>query len=110
MNFDSLAGFLAALALAPCASADMLLRISDSVTVWNVGIAWTDGTNWYWQGWDRFPGVSPPWNPIAQPEVVTRAAIDARPVVVVSPPPPPPPPKTYRFTVAGETVTVQAAQ
>jgi len=76
---------IAAVLLARAASADMLLRISDSVTVWNGGIAWTDGTNWYGQGWDRFPGVSPPWNPV----VAEAPAPAPAPVTVAVQQPPP---------------------
>lgn len=96
----------AALAIAPCASADMLLRISDSVTVWNGGIAWTDGTNWYGQGWDRFPGVSPPWNPVVAeapapaPAPVTVAVQQPRPVRQE------PPPRRLELGFNGEAVDI----
>lgn len=96
----------AALAIAPCASADMLLRISDSVTVWNGGIAWTDGTNWYGQGWDRFPGVSPPWNPVVAeatapaPVPVTVAVQQPRPVRQE------PPPRRLEMGFNGEAVEI----
>jgi len=50
--------------LVSSASADMMLRLSDSVLLWNGGVAWNNGNGWYGQGWDHFPGVNPPWNPI----------------------------------------------
>ena len=97
---------IAAVFLARAASADMLLRISDSVTVWNGGIAWTDGTNWYGQGWDRFPGVSPPWNPVAPepappaPAPVTVTVAQPRPVRQE------PPPRRLELGFNGEAVEI----
>jgi hypothetical protein len=74
------------LVIVSSAKADLLLRLSDSVTVWNGGIAWNNGNGWYGQGWDRFPGVSPPWNPVAaEPPTLPPAA----PVVTVVPEPVP---------------------
>jgi hypothetical protein len=97
---------IAAVLIARAASADMLLRISDSVTVWNGGIAWTDGTNWYGQGWDRFPGVSPPWNPVA-PEPAPPAPA---PVAVTVAQPRPvrqePPPRRLELGFNGEAVEI----
>lgn len=97
---------IAAVLLSRAASADLLLRISDSVTVWNGGIAWTDGTNWYGQGWDRFPGVSPPWNPVA-PEPAPPATA---PVAVTVAQPRPvrqePPPRRLELGFNGEAVEI----
>lgn len=97
---------IAAMLVVRAASADLLLRISDSVTVWNGGIAWTDGTNWYGQGWDRFPGVSPPWNPVA-PEPAPAAPA---PVAVTLAQPRPvrqePPPRRLELGFNGEAVEI----
>lgn len=71
------------------ARADLLLRLSDSVTVWNGGIAWNNGNGWFGQGWDRFPGVNPPWNPVvAEPATMPPAAsvvVEAPEPVLVAP-------------------------
>lgn len=97
----------AALLVVPSAHADLLLRISDSVTVWNGGIAWTDGTNWYGQGWDRFPGVSPPWNPVTPEQSVAPAPA---PVAVTVQQPRPvrqePPPRRLEMGFNGEAVEI----
>lgn len=79
---------VAAMLLAPSAHADMLLRLSDSVIVWNGGIAVNNGNGWYGQGWDRFPGVNPPWNPVTQPVPEPQPVA---PVVIVEPEPMPAP-------------------
>jgi len=57
------------LAITPTASADAVFRISDGLYVWSgpggTGMAnrLSEG-NWVGSGWDSFPGVSPPWNPV----------------------------------------------
>jgi hypothetical protein len=57
------------LAITPAASADAVFRISDGLYVWSgpggTGMAnrLSEG-NWVGSGWDSFPGVSPPWNPV----------------------------------------------
>lgn len=81
---------IATLAVASTAHAEVLFRLSDSMWVWNGGFAADIGNGWIGSGWDRFPGVSPPWNPVGTVEV-------APPPVVVVPMPqpvlPPPPPQ-----------------
>ena len=96
---------IAAMLVARAASADLLLRISDSVTVWNGGIAWTDGTNWYGQGWDRFPGVSPPWNPVA-PEPAPPAPAPVAVTVAPRPVRQEPPPRRLELGFNGEAVEI----
>ena len=51
------------LAATPAARADFLIDYGSTV-VWNGGIAVDTGSGWFGQGWDRFPGVNPPWNPV----------------------------------------------
>ena len=55
--------------ITPCASADAVFRISDGLYVWSgpggTGMAnQLSAGNWVGSGWDSFPGVSPPWNPV----------------------------------------------
>lgn len=109
---------LIALLVASSAHADILVPMH-RMWVWDGGMAADMGRGmWAGTGWDRFPGVSPPWNPISQPEVAPRwnsrcaamPAPDPEPVVVVVQPASQPPPKTYTFHVAGQSVTVQAAK
>jgi hypothetical protein len=57
------AAVLAPLAAAPRARADLLVDLGSTV-FWNGGFAADTGGTWFGQGWDRFPGVSPPWNPV----------------------------------------------
>ena len=57
------------LAITPAASADAVFRISDGLYVWSgpggTGMAnQLSAGNWVGSGWDSFPGVSPPWNPV----------------------------------------------
>lgn len=54
---------LIALALASHAHAEVLYQLSDNMWVWSGGSATKLGNGWYGSGWDRFPGVNPPWNP-----------------------------------------------
>jgi hypothetical protein len=56
-----------ALAIAANASGEILYRVSDSFWVWNGGSAYRSGNLWVGGGWDTFPGVSPPWNPVTPP-------------------------------------------
>lgn len=74
---------VAALALASSAHAEVLFRLSDSMWVWNGGFAANIGNGWIGSGWDRFPGVSPPWNPVG--------SVQPPPVMVVPMPQPEPP-------------------
>jgi hypothetical protein len=47
------------------AGADSLVQYSDTLYVWNGGVAMQTGPGaWFGSGWDRFPGVNPPWNPV----------------------------------------------
>lgn len=57
------ASTLALLAVPPAAHADFLVDTGSTV-FWNGGFATNTGGGWYGQGWDRFPGVNPPWNPV----------------------------------------------
>lgn len=57
------------LVITPAASADAVFRISDGLYVWSgpggTGMAnQLSAGNWVGSGWDSFPGVSPPWNPV----------------------------------------------
>lgn len=54
---------IALFASATGARADLLIDYGSTV-VWNGGFATNTGGGWYGQGWDRFPGVNPPWNPV----------------------------------------------
>ena len=54
-----------ALALAANAHGDTLWRVSDSFWVWSGGSAFRSGNAWFGGGWDKFPGINPPWNPVA---------------------------------------------
>jgi hypothetical protein len=56
-----------ALAIAANASGEILYRVSDSFWVWDGGSAYRSGNLWVGGGWDTFPGVSPPWNPVTPP-------------------------------------------
>ena len=86
-----------------CASAraDVMWSPSPGLTIWSGGSAWqVHDTMWVGNGWEYFPGVNPPWNPIVQPGLVLPppGAPVAMPeprviyVPVSAPPPPPPPP------------------
>lgn len=102
-------GISALVACASPANADMMLRLSDSITVWNGGIAWNNGNGWYGQGWDRFPGVNPPWNPIVE----QPAPVVEQPAVVVNAAPltrcraEPPAPRNLTLGCNGEDIPVQ---
>jgi hypothetical protein len=81
-----------ALLLAPSARADYLFRIGPGFYVWNGGMASSIGDgSWVGTGWDTFPGVSPPWDPV----------VPALPPVVVPPPrvAPPPPIRPHAYGV-----------
>jgi hypothetical protein len=56
-----------ALAIDANASGEILYRVSDSFWVWDGGSAYRSGNLWVGGGWDTFPGVSPPWNPVTPP-------------------------------------------
>ena len=60
-----------------CASAfaDNLIEIPGGF-VWNGGVATEISGGWIGSGWDSFPGINPPWNPVALP------VVPASPVVV----------------------------
>lgn len=55
---------IATIALASAAHAETLFTLSDSMYLWNGGFAANIGNGWIGNGWDRFPGISPPWNPV----------------------------------------------
>ena len=119
---------LITVALASHAHADVPYQLSDNMWVWSGGSATKLGNGWFGSGWDRFPGVSPPWNPI-QPTPIAPAwhaaplspwgsstpsefvvpmpeapvFVPRPPVVIVLPPPPPPP---LEFNIAGQIITV----
>ncbi len=118
---------LIALALASHAHAEALYQLSDNMWVWSGGSATKLGNGWYGSGWDRFPGVSPPWNPIQPapsapawpaapispwapstpsefvvPMLEAPAFVPPPPVLIVLPPPPPPP---LEFNIAGQILT-----
>jgi hypothetical protein len=78
---------LGALVVCAEARADFLFAIDPGLYVWNGGMATSVGGSWVGVGWDRFPGVSPPWNPTGQSNFVIDLPQQAPP-----PAPPPPPP------------------
>lgn len=107
---------IAALGIAAVANAETMFTLSDSMVVWNGGFAADIGNGWIGSGWDRFPGYSPPWNPIGQPgfclaapqaQAVPMPAAPAPQVVVVVPPPPPQPLPVLTFNIAGQVLHVQ---
>jgi hypothetical protein len=69
LAFGSVVACVACLALTPAVSADAVFKIADGLYVWSgpggTGMAnrLSEGT-WVGSGWDSFPGVSPPWNPV----------------------------------------------
>jgi hypothetical protein len=48
----------------PAVRADILWQAGPSTWIWNGGSATNIGPVWFGSGWDRFPGVNPPWNPV----------------------------------------------
>lgn len=111
---------IAALGIAAVANAETMFTLSDSMVVWNGGFAADIGNGWIGSGWDRFPGYSPPWNPIGQPQFCLAPpqavpmpapqppAVPPQVVVVVQAPPPPPPPlPVLTFHIAGQVLHVQ---
>lgn len=50
--------------LAPSARADILWQAGPSTWIWNGGSATNIGSVWFGSGWDRFPGINPPWNQV----------------------------------------------
>ena len=76
-------------AFTPAASADVLFKISDGLYVWSGpsgnGMAnCISPGNWVGSGWDTFPGVSPPWNPVGGVSDAVSLAIPRPPVVPVT--------------------------
>lgn len=112
---------LTALSLTAASHADVFLQFGEGMVMWRGGYAISIGNgSWVGSGWSEFPGVNPPWNPIAGPAPVlplerrplNGSAMCSPPVTVVVPPPPPPPApvlRTYRMFVAGEPVTFTLA-
>lgn len=58
-------GGAAAASIAAPTRADFLLETGTGQWVWNGGMATNLGGMWVGSGWDRFPGVNPPWNPVS---------------------------------------------
>lgn len=93
------------------ASADAVFRIADGLWVWS-GAAGTGmaanlgGGTWVGSGWDAFPGVSPPWNPVVAPPAQISVPVIVAPTqgVVTIGMPPPPRTRTLYLSVNGETV------
>jgi len=99
---------------ATCSAGDVLLNFGRGMQMWNGGVAIDiGGGSWVGSGWARYPGISPPWNPVLPPvrmpsaPFVVQPAVVQPPVVLVQPPAAP---KTYTLWVAGEPYTVLAAQ
>jgi hypothetical protein len=112
MKFASL---IALSITACCPAGDVLLNFGRGMQMWTGGVAIDiGGGSWVGSGWGRYPGISPPWDPVLppvrmpQPALVQPALVP--PTVVVMPAPVPVPPKTYTLWVAGEPYTVLAAQ
>ena len=55
---------LAALSVSAVAHGEIVWNLSDSMVLWSGGFAADIGHGWIGTGWDRFPGISPPWNPV----------------------------------------------
>ena len=89
---------LITVALASHAHAEVVYQLSDNMWVWSGGSATKLGNGWFGSGWDRFPGVSPPWNPIGTVEVAPP------PVVVVPMPQPVLPPSAPEVDTSPWTV------
>jgi hypothetical protein len=73
---------IAAAALCGTAVADNLIAIPGGFT-WSGGVAIETANGWIGSGWDRFPGVNPPWNPIAMPIVPQGTSAPVPPPVTV---------------------------
>ena len=84
----SIAPLVLVLGFAPAARADYLFRIGPGFYVWNGGMASSVGDgSWVGVGWDSFPGVSPPWDPVAPAPVPVAPAPPPLPTAPVLPPP-----------------------
>ena len=99
------------------ASADAVFRIADGLWVWSgalgTGMAVDlGGGTWVGSGWDAFPGVSPPWNPVVSQTVVLPAPVIVAPSpgVVTIGMPPPPATRTLYLCINGETVPFVTTQ
>jgi hypothetical protein len=111
---------LLALCLTPTVAADVFLQFGEGMVMWRGGYAVSLGNgSWAGSGWSQFPGVNPPWNPIAGPAPaftlerlpLNGSAMCAQPEVFVPPPTPQVPVlRTHRMFVAGETVTFTLAE
>jgi hypothetical protein len=93
------------------ASADAVFRIADGLWVWSgalgTGMAANLGNGtWVGSGWDAFPGVSPPWNPVVAPpaQIIVPVIVAPSPGVVTIGMPPPPATRTLYLSINGETV------
>lgn len=87
-NAIVLAAGLAGCGLGRSAHADNLLRIPGG-WVWNGGVAVEAANGWVGSGWASFPGVNPPWNPVAPP---ARPGVEAQLEAARSPRPAAPEP------------------
>jgi hypothetical protein len=98
---------LAALSLAASAHGEILWRLSDDLWVWNGGLAADMGQGWIGWGWEEFPGVSPPWNPVVPavppPPVVVMPAVPAP----CFPPMPAPQPRQIPYIRIGDQLIPQ---
>jgi hypothetical protein len=62
--FAAASAIACAAGIAAPARADILMKSGPNTWIWNGGIATNLGDVWFGAGWDRFPGVNPPWNPV----------------------------------------------
>ena len=94
------------LALAPNAHGETVWQVSDSFWVWSGGSASRSGNAWFGNGWDKFPGVNPPWNPVApMPFAPAPQIVIELPDPVFRPAPTPPVPTGSWIVVPGPEPT-----
>lgn len=75
---------ITAAALCCTVRADFLIAIPNGF-VWDGGSAVRTANGWVGSGWERFPGVNPPWNPVGgNDERVAVQAVLQQPVVPVA--------------------------
>ena len=103
--------------LTSSASADAVFRIADGLWVWSGALgtgmaANLGGGTWVGSGWDAFPGVSPPWNPVVAPPAQISVPVIVAPSagVVTIGMPPPPATRTLYLSINGETVPFVTTQ
>lgn len=74
---------IAAAAFCGTASADFLIAIPNGF-VWDGGSAVRTANGWVGSGWERFPGVNPPWNSIGgEAERVAVQTVLSQPIPAV---------------------------